>query len=364
MTKKRSSIADILKVRRMYVPTVGGDWVDPACYVGLEIEAEGLSYYDTSGAQIGSTSAANILNEAGWDVVADHSLRGDGVEFRFSEPMLGTQLTAALDTFFSCVKYGSSPRAGTHIHLDWTAVDEADSVNRMVAILYAFEQALFSIGGGGRKECVYCKPLSDIPPEDLRTLFSNSFEVAASSYLGGAIKRQNNDLRYFGTNLVSLAKFGSMELRHFASICDRATLETWINVVMALRSCAIRCTLTPYEILRELSTPSGIVDFATKWFSEKNISSLLLSSMAIPDVAVLCKGMADVCECKLPTRPKRKAATYTYNPAAKRALGSLSKEALRVLEESERQAEVYRVGLEDAPRQIPAGPARRRTTTF
>jgi hypothetical protein len=195
--KKIKSVPDILKVRRMFVPKVGGAWPDPACFIGLEIEAENIVFLDRETGKRGSpTSSVEYLNSCGWSMVADGSLRGDGREFRFTEPLLGEHLTQSIASFFSSVRFTPSARAGIHIHVDWTAVEDATSVSKLVAILYALEPALFAIGGGGRKECVYCKPLTDIPVTEMRKLLTSPAEKAFTDYMGGAIVRGFDELMF------------------------------------------------------------------------------------------------------------------------------------------------------------------------
>ena len=296
-TLRKKSISNLLKVPKLNLPRSGGKWPDPSCYVGVEIEAEGLSYV-ADGKPASLNNVSGILQDAGWDIATDGSLRNDGREFKFSAPLLGLDLRRALDVFYEHVRFEESPRAGIHIHVDWTVVEDADSVNTLLAILYCIEPAMFEMIGRGRKDCVYCKPLVAATTEELLKMFTTNFETAASTFLEGAITRRTTDLRYFGANLISLSKFGTVEFRYFPSICDKAKMEEWLYLVQLLRLCAVESKLTPVEVFRLMSTPAGVYDFINKWFSYSNIAELLLKNIDIESVTESARVMALLCECE------------------------------------------------------------------
>ena len=305
---KKKGVSSLLKVAKLKHPRSGGKWPDPSCYVGVEIEAEGLSYrLNGRAADIRDVSGA--LQDAGWDIATDGSLRADGREFKFSAPLLGLDLSNALDVFYEHVAFDESPRAGIHIHVDWTAIDDANSINTLLAILYCIEPAMFDMIGRGRKDCVYCKPLVAATTEELLKMFTADFENGMSTFLDGAISRRNTDVRYFGANLISLAKFGTVEFRYFPSLCDKAKMEEWLCLVQLLRLCAVNCNLTPVEVFHTMSTPGGVNDFINKWFSYSNIKELLLKHVDMDSVTESARVMALLCECdrvKVPNSARHK----------------------------------------------------------
>lgn len=305
---KKKSISTLLRVPKLNLPRSGGKWPDPSCYVGVEIEAEGLSY-NMGGRPVSLGDVSPFLQEAGWDIATDGSLRNDGREFKFSAPMLGLDLQRALDVFYEHVQFEESPRAGIHIHVDWTVVEDADSVNTLLAVLYCLEPAMFEVIGRGRKDCVYCKPLVAATTEELLKMFTMDFENAKETFLDGAISRRTTDLRYFGANLISLSKFGTVEFRYFPSVCDKAKMEEWLYLVQLLRLCAVESKLTPIEVFRIMSTPAGVNDFVNKWFGYSNISELLLKNIDMEAVTESARVMALLCECdrvKVPSGSRHK----------------------------------------------------------
>jgi len=290
--------------RRMpRLSTVSGMWPDSSLFIGLEIEAENLRYSNRSRT---SDDDYNTLAEGGWCVDNDGSLRDDGREFKFAGPLCGMDITTALDAFFNVVSFTPCHRAGIHIHVDWTTVDDADSLATLMAIAYGLEPALFSIAGEGRKESSFCRPLQDIDPEKLAgAVRSGSFEWMHNNLLPGIG-------RYYGVNLASIAKHGTVEFRHFPSLCDRQKIETWIKLVMLFRIAATNPSLTPVKVCEMMSTPAGIHEFCRAYFGFHDLHTLLLDNMDIGAVAQRMKLMHGL----IRVRPVAKA-TVTRSHADK-----------------------------------------------
>ena len=308
---RKKGVSSLLKVAKLNFPRSGGNWPDPSCYVGIEIEAEGLSY-KLDGKLTDIRNVSGILQDAGWDIAGDGSLRADGREFKFTAPMLGLDVTKALDVFYEHVEFEESPRAGIHIHVDWTAVEDANSVNTLLAVLYCIEPAMFDMIGRGRKDCVYCKPLVAVTTEELLKMFTADFENGMATFLDGAIQRRDNEKRYFGANLISLSKFGTVEFRYFPSLCDKAKMQEWLYLVQLLRMCAVNCGLTPVEVFRTMSTPEGASAFINKWFSYSNIKELLLKHVDMEAVTESARVMELLCECdrvKVPSSGRNKMSS-------------------------------------------------------
>lgn len=308
---RKKGVSSLLKVPKLNFPRSGGKWPDPSCYVGIEIEAEGLSY-KLDGKTTDIRNVSGILQDAGWDIAGDGSLRADGREFKFTAPMLGLDVTKALDVFYEHVVFDESPRAGIHIHVDWTAVEDANSINTLLAVLYCIEPAMFDMIGRGRKDCVYCKPLAVATTEELLKMFTADFENGMATFLDGAIARHDIEKRYFGANLISLSKFGTVEFRYFPSLCDKAKMQEWLYLVQLLRMCAVNCGLTPVEVFRAMSTPEGVSGFINKWFSYSDINESLLKNIDMDAVTESARVMALLCDCdrvKVPTSARHKMSS-------------------------------------------------------
>lgn len=266
------------------------NWPDSSLFIGLEIEAEGIRY-DNSGDH--HAAQASLIG-AGWSIETDGSLRHDGREFKFATPMCGADITAALDTFFRVVSFSPCYRAGVHIHVDWTTAEDPDSVATLMAISYAIEPAIFNIAGEGRKEAVYCRPVHEIDPERMATaLRTGSFEWMHKNLHAG-----NVNSRYYGVNISAIAKHGTVEFRHFPSLCDRAKIETWIKLVMLMRIASTNPSLTPAKVCEITSTQDGVIQFCKDYFGFQDMHTLLLDNMDIAATASRMKIMSGLVQAK------------------------------------------------------------------
>lgn len=311
--------------------TASGVWPDSNLFIGLEVEAENLRY---SGRSQINDADYNTLAESGWRIDSDGSLRDDGREFKFSGPLCGADITTALDAFFHVVSFTPCHRAGIHIHVDWTTADDADSLATLMAIAYGLEPALFSIAGEGRKESSFCRPLHDLDPEMLAgAIRSGSFEWMHNKLLPGIG-------RYYGVNLASISKHGTVEFRHFPSLCDRQKIETWIKLVMLFRIAATNPTLTPVRVCEMMSTPAGINEFCRAYFGFHDLHTLLLDNMDIGAVAQRMKLMHGLIRVK----PIAKA-TITRAHADKLSVSArrfIDKKYPQLRQQRERAAELAR----------------------
>lgn len=270
-------------------------WPDSSIFIGLEVEAENLRYSGNSSLSDGD---CDMLYAAGWRIDGDGSLRDDGREFKFASPLCGWDVTVALDKFFEIVSFSPSHRAGVHIHVDWTTTDDADTLATLMAIAYALEPALFAIAGEGRKESSFCRPLHELDPERLAgALRTGSFEWIYNNVLPGIG-------RYYGVNLASISKHGTVEFRHFPSLCDRHKIETWIKLVMLFRIAATNPELNPARVCELTSTPAGLAVFCEKYFGFHDLHILLLDNMDVDAVSKRMRLMHGLLRVKPVAKPQ------------------------------------------------------------
>lgn len=202
----------------------------PDIYMGVEIEGEG--------AHIGG--AHNAISTLGWSLAHDDSLRHDGMELVLTAPLNGERLASAISGLFSLkedgdVEWHASPRAGTHFHMN-VSDRNVGFVQAITALAYCVDELIFSFADEDRKWCSYCNSLNTLPTVVLRSLLVNrQFE----SYNGwtSAWPIASRD-RYYGFNLSSISKFGTVELRYFPTPDSEQQVWDWLDMCQSLFSVA------------------------------------------------------------------------------------------------------------------------------
>lgn len=176
----------------------------------------------------------------GWTPHEDQSLR-DGIEFVLTQPLNGEPLVAAVDSYYAAeIAHTAGPRTSTHIHVDFTqgTVGQARSA---FAIMYALEAALFAVIEEKRKWCGYCMPLSEMAPSRIRNIMCSTDHNTFSLALGG-----RNQEKYYGLNLNSLRKHGTIELRYFTGGPRRPELMSWLMLCNELRNASMASTVEDF----------------------------------------------------------------------------------------------------------------------
>lgn len=221
MQSKNTPIGLITGISRRVATSFAAATREPAAptlLTGIEIEAEGVE---------GDPYAARVY---GWDAGEDGSLRYGGVEWRLNQPLAGNQLASAIDGFYGLVanddiSFHPSPRAGTHIHVNLT--DQSfGMVQAMTAIMYCIDQLVFEWADDNRMWCSYCNSLNTVSSEALRALFSDKEHEYINSHSVWPISRSD---RYYGFNITSLFKFGTLEFRYFPTTTDGSKLWEWVD---------------------------------------------------------------------------------------------------------------------------------------
>lgn len=215
--------------------------------VGLEFELEDVEGDSDNDHRI----------PAGYDIHGDGSLR-NGVEYVFSGGAAGETILQRLDSmaaFLEGRSFSTSERTSTHIHLNMRdTAATAEVVRRMFGLVYLIEPAIFRFADENRKWCGYCQPLTDMPQQRLGDIISGNDE----SLRAGANGQQHND-KYFGFNLKSLSRHGTVEFRYFPGWSGRRNALSWVNLVMEIRSAAMHFDDLPGL----LATAGNAADFRT-----------------------------------------------------------------------------------------------------
>lgn len=188
-----------------------------------------------------------------WDVHSDNSLR-NGVEYVLEQPLGGSDLAAALNTYYnSGITCAPSERASTHIHINMQDTT-TDVLKMMVAIMYIIEPALYEVVGLGRKWAGYSMALSEMEPSRLANIMQGDGVQLVTN-----INTGRNQDRYYGLNVASLAKHGTVEFRYFPGSPARDELESWLDLVNAIKVSSGTTTIGSF--IEQIDTPEGLLSF-------------------------------------------------------------------------------------------------------
>lgn len=217
--------------------------------MGVELEMEGVR---VDGGPVGAVPP-------GWTTHVDASLR-DGIEFVTSPPAAGAKLKRAVNAFYAMnVTSNNSPRTSTHIHVNASNVT-VDQLRTMYALSYILEPALFQIVGETRKYCGYCMPLTEMAPNRVKNLLVSNKWAEVNSALGG-----RNEDKYYGFNVNSVRKHGTVEFRYFPGGPSKEELESWLHYCTAVKRLATSMSLADFIGLPDVDS---LVAVLTQFFGD------------------------------------------------------------------------------------------------
>lgn len=250
--------------KRMKMGKQSSDLIDNETLLGIEVEVEGFSLNDT-------------LYRYGWTDKDDGSLR-NGIEFTFNGPMSGEAAVDAMRAICNpaILVHNSSPRAGTHIHVDWLDVEEVESVYRVAVIAAVIEPAIYECVSRERAYNTFVQPHMKTGLRDLCRVLSRGDTAGMVDYL-------HNTSRYRGTNLNALARFGSVEFRYFPAISTYQELLSWANLCLMMKRAAVVATagMSAGEVASMLADKDRLVAFINDNFEETGWGLRLSSSIDV-----------------------------------------------------------------------------------
>lgn len=244
--------------------------VDSSTLIGVEVEVEGCK-----------TKLPTGDGNQYWRQEADDSLRNNGAEFVFAEPLWGADVIKAVQ--FLCVsakmrQWVISERTGLHVHMDVREM-ELDKFRNFCVMYALMEKPLYRWIGDNRDKNIHC--LAWFTAEgDLKEI-GKIFKVPG--HASGVIKQLN---RYSGLNLNALDKYGSVEFRHMKSTFDSTRVIDWINMILSLRLAAIAWNGKTDEIIKEFKI-LGPFTFMHRVFGPR-----LTAKLWYPDFVYEAKGYA------------------------------------------------------------------------
>ena len=200
-----------------------------------------------------------------WKCTEDNSLR-NGLEYISNGPHAGLALRKHVADFYAAkITSKNSPRTSTHIH---TNISDATigTVRAMFIISYMMEEALYSLVNADRKFCGYCMPLSEMSPERVRNILAST---NTAGFLGG-LRGQNVD-KYYGFNINSISKHGTVEFRYFPGGPLESDLLSWIIYCTQVKTAALQ---TGVDGLLGLDSPQQLENWLKEFFPEWGIKLL------------------------------------------------------------------------------------------
>lgn len=256
-------------------------WALPNEMIGFELEVEDFA---------NQARAADELNPE-WKIKQDMSLRG-GFEWVLDGPHSGAKLRKAIDKLFpdKMYKYNMSERTSTHVHINMSDGLDLENLRTMTALVYIIEPAIFRWADENRKWCSYCCPLSDMAPERLAAIFNEEDD----NRLIKAINGVTHEDKYYGFNLVSFIKHGTVEFRYFPCTNIKQDAINWIQFVMEVKKAALSY-IGLAELFAAVDTEDKLRAFLARHFprTHENLLGHLDVRDAVSRVAYL-EALSDV----------------------------------------------------------------------
>lgn len=218
-------------------------WVLPSSFIGVEVEYEGVKERN-----LPKHTFADF-----WTYHEEGSLKDNGAEYVFTDPLFGLDARNALEWLILYAKdsgWKCTKRTGIHVHIDVRDLSVPQLAG--MSILYAaLEPILYHWVGDGRDVSHFCIPLYRADDallgacSILRSAFQDDKEDGHN-----ALSRSEEFQRYAGLNLQALAKFGSIEFRHLQTTHDLDRIRDWINMIMSLKASAFKLPQSDGAVVR------------------------------------------------------------------------------------------------------------------
>lgn len=280
--------------------------------IGIELELENVD---------------NVPAIPYWDVKPDNSLR-NGVEYVLDNPYGGPTLESAVDSYYKAnVQANNSARTSTHVHIN-VLDTEFDAVRAMIMIVYMIEEALYNVVEGDRKWAGYSMPLSEMNSTRLRTVLSAPWPEYGNKILSNLAPTKNQE-RYYGFNFAAAKKYGTVEFRYFPGGPTREELESWIDLIVAIKQAALTVG-SPAALIDRLNNDQNVVEFLDE-FLPGSWSNILLKQASADSMLEKFNEVAALCTDFV---MDRRDAMVFITPSLMKFIGTkvLVKEGLTYLE--------------------------------
>lgn len=215
-----------------------------------------------------------------WSVKNDGSLRNNGAEFVFRQPLAGADIINALDELESFIKDNKinpdlSDRTSVHVHVDVRDFT-ADEFKTFILMYATFEKPLFNYGGADRYDNIFCVPFGASKDEvnNVSIIVSSDIEKNPDAFRIGV----NDSHKYSGCNIAAVQRFGSTEFRIHKGAWKKDELLPWVNILLCIREAASNPELSEEVTNRGIhvyTSQSGPMEFAQSVFGEENLTRMM-----------------------------------------------------------------------------------------
>lgn len=208
--------------------------------MGIEVELEGWDGH-------------SISDEAHsrWNVIADHSLRNNGVEFVLRQPKQGKALEDAISILGRTIEGRSlslSHRCSVHCHIDFREAT-TETVEKFFLLYMLLEPSLYTISSKDRYSNIYCPGL---------THTTQLLQNAAIHLPEGRLEHLLNFwAKYTGINLCPLSNLGSIEIRTHRGTANVEDILQWTRILNYMYAAAVNLTK---EEINSFQTPDQLVE--------------------------------------------------------------------------------------------------------
>lgn len=226
-------------VQKLHKPTT--QLIDSTTLLGIEIEVENYRVFDV-----------NARSAGYWEVKEDGSLRNNGMEMVFYEPLYGADAIMAVTWLFgeaARLGWRISKLTGAHVHVDVRDM-EVNEFKNLCAVYALTEPLIYKWVGDKRDENMFCLPwyMADAEVDKVSRSLTNDNPDVALSFIKSLSK-------YSGLNIGAAAKFGTVEFRMLQTTFDSARFIDWLNIILSLRVYAVKHgDKTPEWICKRLTS--------------------------------------------------------------------------------------------------------------
>lgn len=225
---------------------------------GIELELEGYNV------------RLQEVPTKGWRRTDDGSLRGESVEYVFTQPKTYEEAQKAVKTLFkkfrdNGVKFNDSIRTSTHVHLNFSDKPMKQAIN-FFCLFTMLEEILQYYSGEDRKGNLFCissREASGIIP----ILEECVCKASLRDFAGDRFK-------YAACNLSTLYKFGTIEIRTMRGASSEEQVSKWLDILNDLYIFSTEKTISPVELVSNLSL-MGSEDFLKTIFQDHNLEEIL-----------------------------------------------------------------------------------------